>query len=469
MKKYLKWIGGGLGWVLGGPMGAILGFALGSIDDNSSFPIEVNCGLTNVTSPNTSIYFNSCDANPGIGSSFIPICGTEPFCLFNELSGEPQSDGLWTGPSGWTADECGTYNPTTDPAGDYSYTVAGEGGCQLTSTTYLGLNDLGTVPTVTYCQSAAVSLFNLLVSPVPITNGVWYYPESAGGGIVPASIVNPLVDPTGLYTYQFLNSNQCASLLSAEVRFTNEGRSGESTTVDYCPLQGDFCPLNLLEGNPDPGGVWILYNANYGFQGFEPISEICYTPNQLLLKFGSNIVNGFSMVYIIGNPPCAPSIDTLTVNYITPFDNNCSSISGIVNIGENCGSRIATLQAFYPDATNPFETYNLLVDELGHFEVGVSLPPHVNLSLKMVGYLSTSINGVTLINGENSLDFGTPKAGDIGGDNIINMVDVSLLNTAFLSVYGDVNFNRNADLNCNGIVNLVDASLLSSAFGLSGE
>lgn len=30
-KKYLKWIGGGLGWVVGGPIGAILGFALGSM------------------------------------------------------------------------------------------------------------------------------------------------------------------------------------------------------------------------------------------------------------------------------------------------------------------------------------------------------------------------------------------------------------------------------------------------------
>lgn len=30
-KKYLKWIGVGLGWALGGPIGAILGFALGSM------------------------------------------------------------------------------------------------------------------------------------------------------------------------------------------------------------------------------------------------------------------------------------------------------------------------------------------------------------------------------------------------------------------------------------------------------
>lgn len=33
MAKYAKWIGGGLGWVLGGPIGAIMGFALGAVFD----------------------------------------------------------------------------------------------------------------------------------------------------------------------------------------------------------------------------------------------------------------------------------------------------------------------------------------------------------------------------------------------------------------------------------------------------
>jgi DnaJ like chaperone protein len=36
MKKYARWIGGGLGWAFGGPVGAILGFALGSMIDHSS-------------------------------------------------------------------------------------------------------------------------------------------------------------------------------------------------------------------------------------------------------------------------------------------------------------------------------------------------------------------------------------------------------------------------------------------------
>ncbi|MEA1873179.1 MAG: TerB family tellurite resistance protein [Bacteroidota bacterium] len=35
MAKYGKWLGAGLGWVLGGPIGVILGFAIGSIFDGT--------------------------------------------------------------------------------------------------------------------------------------------------------------------------------------------------------------------------------------------------------------------------------------------------------------------------------------------------------------------------------------------------------------------------------------------------
>lgn len=34
-KKYGKWIGGGLGWAIGGPIGALLGFAVGSVFDGA--------------------------------------------------------------------------------------------------------------------------------------------------------------------------------------------------------------------------------------------------------------------------------------------------------------------------------------------------------------------------------------------------------------------------------------------------
>jgi DnaJ like chaperone protein len=39
MAKFAKWLGGGLGWALGGPIGAILGFALGSLVDEAEVKV----------------------------------------------------------------------------------------------------------------------------------------------------------------------------------------------------------------------------------------------------------------------------------------------------------------------------------------------------------------------------------------------------------------------------------------------
>jgi len=42
MRKFAKWIGGGVGWAFGGPIGAIIGFALGSAVDNLQFEDNVH-------------------------------------------------------------------------------------------------------------------------------------------------------------------------------------------------------------------------------------------------------------------------------------------------------------------------------------------------------------------------------------------------------------------------------------------
>ncbi len=42
MAKFGKWIGGGLGWAVGGPIGALFGFALGSVIDKAGGEESVN-------------------------------------------------------------------------------------------------------------------------------------------------------------------------------------------------------------------------------------------------------------------------------------------------------------------------------------------------------------------------------------------------------------------------------------------
>ncbi|MBC7862032.1 MAG: TerB family tellurite resistance protein [Bacteroidia bacterium] len=40
MAKYVKWIGGTLGWAIGGPIGAVIGFALGALLDSSTVVVK---------------------------------------------------------------------------------------------------------------------------------------------------------------------------------------------------------------------------------------------------------------------------------------------------------------------------------------------------------------------------------------------------------------------------------------------
>ncbi|NJK94692.1 MAG: DnaJ domain-containing protein [Bacteroidales bacterium] len=47
MGNFAKWIGGGLGWVVGGPIGVLVGFLLGSLVDSiSTTSVQVNQGKT---------------------------------------------------------------------------------------------------------------------------------------------------------------------------------------------------------------------------------------------------------------------------------------------------------------------------------------------------------------------------------------------------------------------------------------
>jgi len=59
MAKFGKWIGGGLGWALGGPIGAIAGFVLGSMFDGNSDAIKTRTKGYSVKTTTTGGYVMS--------------------------------------------------------------------------------------------------------------------------------------------------------------------------------------------------------------------------------------------------------------------------------------------------------------------------------------------------------------------------------------------------------------------------
>ncbi len=51
--------------------------------------------------------------------------------------------------------------------------------------------------------------------------------------------------------------------------------------------------------------------------------------------------------------------------------------------------------------------------------------------------------------------------GDANGDQIVNSADIQILNAAYNTKLGDVNYNPQADFNSDGFVDLTDLSIVS--------
>src|SRR2546427_12683964 len=55
--------------------------------------------------------------------------------------------------------------------------------------------------------------------------------------------------------------------------------------------------------------------------------------------------------------------------------------------------------------------------------------------------------------------------GDINGDGIVNIIDLSIVGSHFGSIRGGSNYLPAADLNNDGVINIVDLSIVGSTFG----
>lgn len=59
----------------------------------------------------------------------------------------------------------------------------------------------------------------------------------------------------------------------------------------------------------------------------------------------------------------------------------------------------------------------------------------------------------------------TPCSGDVNGDRIVDLLDLTILLSAFGSTSGDPAFNSDADLDSSGAIDLTDLTILLSNFG----
>jgi gliding motility-associated-like protein len=197
------------------------------------------------------------------GDGSLTLCSTSAsVALVNSLIPPVDPGGSWTGPNG---PHGGTFNPATDVAGLYTYTVPGTAPCTAdVATVTVTVNQqpfAGTSTSITVCANQpSFSLFALLGNGAQ-EGGAWTGP---GGGPVSGTYV-PGSSTPGIYTYTVLGQPPCtASTATVTVTQIAPPNAGISNSITVCSIDPAFQLIAQLLGTPQPGGTWTGPDGPHG-------------------------------------------------------------------------------------------------------------------------------------------------------------------------------------------------------------
>ncbi|MBK6892157.1 MAG: gliding motility-associated C-terminal domain-containing protein [Flavobacteriales bacterium] len=270
---------------------------------------------------------------PQAGISTAPqICTNSPImALLSLLGGTPDViNGSWTyqPPVGPAVPHGPFFDPATDPAGPYIYTVTGSAPCtNSTATVQITLidpPDAGLFGTMSVCVSeCAVVLINGLHG-APQAGGTWTDINASGhlsNGIFNACAVAP-----GVYRFRYTvaGNGPCAQdTASVAVTVTPQLNAGDDASTVLC-LSENVALTPYLGGTPQPGGVWTGIESQAGL-----INGVL---NCSITGVG---VHHYSYV-LTGSSNCSPDSALLTVTIMTGpqagSDGNTTTCSSVPSI-----------------------------------------------------------------------------------------------------------------------------------------
>jgi hypothetical protein len=113
--------------------------------------------------------------------------------------------------------------------------------------------------------------------------------------------------------------------------------------------------------------------------------------------------------------------------------------------------------------------YNLTTttDNRGNFTLTDIQPGVYDVYIKNSHTLQNNVT-VTLVDGDNTLDFGTLREGDVNDDNYVSLLDFSLLVKTYGKCQGMTDYNDQADFDRDGCITLLDFSWLSTNYAEAG-
>ena len=123
-----------------------------------------------------------------------------------------------------------------------------------------------------------------------------------------------------------------------------------------------------------------------------------------------------------------------------------------------------------PGATEPNYHLEATTNNLGQYSLPAGrgiIPGEYDMWVKGAHTLAAR-QGVILIPGQNIVSSLTLLEGDADNDNVVTLVDFSILAAAYDTCQTDQNYDERTDFNEDGCINSEDLALLSANFGQSG-
>jgi hypothetical protein len=219
------------------------------------------------------ITYATVNANAGLNNT-VPTCAGfgVPIDLFDTLAGTPDANGVWTFNGN---PHIGTFDPTTDACGNYSYTVPGLGGCPpavatvtMQCVTPPNAGNVSAVNDTIYrCYNDSIELMQTLVTGEQNT-GIWISPFGFGVGYYNDSI-NFAQNGPGRYGYVVIGA-----LCPNDTSFIYVILLGDSIvgcTIGMDEAEGNVARFDLL---PNPAQDQVTIEVELARSGPVPLLEI---------------------------------------------------------------------------------------------------------------------------------------------------------------------------------------------------
>lgn len=231
-------------------------------DFNLEYNTSTTAGCTDTATLDFRVYRQF---NPGEDGPLVVCIDGGEVDLFTLLGGDPDTNGTWTGPNGFTTtDNVALFDPATGVEGEYMYTVPQNENCPAATATvtvtveeplYAGEDTTG----VEICENlGTIDLITLLETngtDTVDTSGEW---TDGTGAIIPNPFTIPVI--TGSQEFNFIYTttatNTCVDMATLSVTIFEQFMAGEDAMENLCQEAATINLFDLLGGTPDTNGVW---------------------------------------------------------------------------------------------------------------------------------------------------------------------------------------------------------------------